>query len=52
MGVFNASGVLITYIPLEQLSGNSLDISSYTKAIYYLSFFLVDGVIAAPFIKD
>ena len=52
MGVFNASGVLITYIPLEQLSGNSLDISSYTNAIYYLSFFLVDGVIAAPFIKD
>ena len=52
MGVFNSSGTLITYTPLERMSSDPLDISSYNNAIYYLSFFLIDGVIAAPFIKD
>lgn len=52
MGVFNTSGALIAYTPLERISDTPLDISSYGSAIYYLSFFLIDGVIAAPFIVD
>lgn len=52
MSVFNTSGALIAYTPLERISDTPLDISSYGSAIYYLSFFLIDGVIAAPFIVD
>lgn len=52
MGIFDSTGRLITTTPLENLTSSPIDLSSLTPSMYYLSFFLVDGVISAPFLKN
>ncbi|WP_350286076.1 hypothetical protein [uncultured Croceitalea sp.] len=52
MGVFDASGRLVSYVPLERITETSVDLSSLDQALYYLTFFLVDDIISAPFVKD
>lgn len=53
MGIFDASGRLVSYVPLEQITAGPMDISYLSEALYYLGFFFLDNsVIAAPFYKD
>ncbi len=52
MGVFDATGKLIKYVPLERIRTAPIDISSLNQSLYYLTFFLVDGELSAPFFKD
>ena len=53
MGVFDASGRLVNYVPLENITAGPLDISYLSEALYYLGFFFFDNsLIAAPFYKD
>lgn len=52
MGVFDASGRLVSYVPLERITEAPVDLSSLDQAMYYLTFFLVDDIISAPFVKD
>lgn len=52
MGIFDASGRMVSYVPLEFISEEPVDISTYRQSLYYLTFFLVDDAISAPFFKD
>lgn len=53
MGIFDASGKLINYVPLEDLRSSPIDISYLSQSLYYLGFFFIDDrIIAAPFFKD
>ncbi len=52
MGIFDSSGRLISYEPLERITTDPIDISTLGQSLYYLTFFLVDGAISAPFYKD
>lgn len=53
MGVFDVSGRLVNYVPLEKITAGPLDISYLSEALYYLGFFFFDNsMIAAPFYKD
>jgi len=52
MGIFDISGRMITYVPLEQLSDSPIDITPYNQSLYYLTFFLIDDVISVPFFRD
>ncbi len=53
MGIFDASGRLINYVPLEEIRSSPIDISYLSQSLYYLSFFFLDNrMIAAPFFRD
>lgn len=53
MGIFDASGRLINYVPLENVTSGPMDISYLSEALYYLGFFFLDNsIIAAPFYRD
>lgn len=52
MGIFDLSGRMVMYEPLESISTEPIDISSYNQSIYYLTFFLIDEAISVPFFKD
>ncbi|MDT0621295.1 hypothetical protein [Croceitalea vernalis] len=52
MGVFDVTGRMVTYIPLERISTDPIDISSFNQSIYYLTFFLIDDAISVPFFRD
>lgn len=52
MGVFDVSGRMVTYVPLERISTDPIDISSFNQSLYYLTFFLIDDAISVPFFRD
>lgn len=52
MGIFDVSGKMITYVPLERLSDSPIDITPYNQSLYYLTFFLIDDAISVPFFRD
>ncbi|MDT0607333.1 T9SS C-terminal target domain-containing protein [Croceitalea rosinachiae] len=52
MGIFDISGRMVSYVPLEELSTAPIDISIYNQSIYYLTFFLIDDAISVPFFRD
>lgn len=52
MGVFDVTGRMVTYIPLERISTDPIDISSFNQSLYYLTFFLIDDAISVPFFRD
>ena len=52
MGIFDISGRMITYVPLERLSDSPIDITQYNQSLYYLTFFLIDDAISVPFFRD
>lgn len=49
--IFDSTGKRVHYIFGANLEGNSLDISTLTPSIYYLSFYLHDKIMSTPFIK-
>jgi hypothetical protein len=49
MGVFDSIGRLILFTPLEDISGNSVDLSVLPPSMYHLAFFYGDEIISKPF---
>ncbi|MET1259138.1 T9SS C-terminal target domain-containing protein [Flagellimonas sp. DF-77] len=52
MGIYDASGRLVRYVPLEAITDNDIDISDLQQSLYYLAFLLPDGILSAPFFRD
>lgn len=49
-GIFDNVGRLIQFTPLEQLQGNSIDLSAFKPSVYHLAFFYDDKVASKPFV--
>ena len=52
MGIFDVTGRMVHYVPLEDISKTPIDISTFNQSLYYLTFFLIDDAIAVPFFRD
>jgi len=52
MGVFDVSGRMVVYTPLERISDAPIDISTFSQGLYYLAFFYENKAISAPFFSD
>ena len=52
MGIFDSMGRMISYTPLEQITANPIDISTFSQGLYHLAFFYGNTAISAPFFKD
>ena len=49
--IFDATGKRVQYVLGEEIEGNIIDLSFFGNAVYYLTFYLDNGVIAKPFAK-
>ncbi|NNC33797.1 MAG: T9SS C-terminal target domain-containing protein [Croceitalea sp.] len=52
MAIFDSMGRMVSSTPLENMTDEPIDLSTLSPSLYYLSFFLVDGVISAPFLRN
>ncbi|MEM8999585.1 MAG: T9SS type A sorting domain-containing protein [Bacteroidota bacterium] len=52
MGIFDPIGRLVSFTPLENINGNSVDLSGLDTGVYHLAFFLGSGIIVKSFIVD
>ena len=52
MGIFDSSGRMIRYTPLERITQNPIDISTFSQGVYHLGFFYDNKVISSPFLRD
>ena len=52
IAIFDSSGRLIQYSPISGQDENSLDISTYKNAIYFLTLFMREKVISRAFVAD
>ncbi|MGB5818903.1 MAG: T9SS C-terminal target domain-containing protein [Saonia sp.] len=50
--IFDTTGRRITYTNGADIEGNTIDLSAMETAIYYLTFYLRDGIISEPFVLD
>ncbi|GGG43435.1 hypothetical protein GCM10011414_11380 [Croceivirga lutea] len=52
LAIYNISGQRVWYRPLEFMPQESVDISTLSPSIYFLSFSLKDGFLSKPFVKN
>lgn len=52
MGIFDSTGKMVSYTPLERISEAPIDISALSQGLYYLSFLLEKEALSAPFFRD
>lgn len=52
MGIFDASGRKVRYTPLERITDDPIDISTFSQGLYYLAFFYGNSVISSPFFRN
>ena len=52
MGIFDSQGRMIFYRPLERITKEAIDISTFNQGLYHLAFFYDNKVLSAPFFRD
>jgi len=52
MGIFDNQGRMISYIPLERITEQAIDISTFSQGVYHLAFFYGNTAISASFFRD
>lgn len=50
-GLFDSSGKRLQYIRAEEIENNRIDVSSLSSSVYYLAFYLDNGVLVKAFAK-
>lgn len=51
MGIFDASGRQVQFVPLEELHSDAIDLSALGPSVYYFTFFLSGKTLSKPFFK-
>ncbi len=51
MGIFDTSGRQVQFVPLEELQGDSIDLSTLGPSVYYFTFFLKGKTVSKPYFK-
>ncbi|MAU25885.1 MAG: secretion protein [Muricauda sp.] len=51
MGIFDASGRQVQFVPLEELQNDAIDLSTLGSSVYYFTFFLRGKTLSKPFFK-
>ncbi|AKA36152.1 hypothetical protein [Flagellimonas lutaonensis] len=51
MGIFDASGRQVQFVPLEELRNDTIDLSTLGPSVYYFTFFLRGKTLSKPFFK-
>ncbi len=50
--IFDSAGRQVKYTPATEITNNDIDLSTLTKAVYYLTFYFEGQIVSKPFVRQ